>query len=327
MKIAIMGATSHIAKGLTERFLRRREDHLYLFARSADKITELASNNAAFNGANYTICSNYSDFHSYAYDVIVNCIGVGTLNKHRGDYTLYFTVPEAFDNMAIDYINGRSRNTLYISMGSGAVYGNDHSAPVDENSVNRVKVNRITAQDYYSISRLNAEAKHRAFSRLNIIDLRVFSYFSRFINLADGYFITEVLNSIQSGKTLVTDPINMVRDYLHPDDLFLMIIKCLNAGNINCAFDVSSSKPVEKREILEYFSTVYGLKYTIGEPLDTFSATGQKSCYCSTYNAAAGIGYIPVYSSMDTIKQESKAILDEFESVRPERQNRRVRSA
>lgn len=315
MKIAIMGATSHIAKGLTERFLRRRSGHLYLYTRSAENVRKFISANAAAGDAEYTICTNYSDFPAVAYDVIVNCIGVGTLNKHRGDYTRYFTVTEEFDNMVIQYLNEKSRNALYISMGSGAVYGNDHSAPVDESSVNRVKVNRITAQNYYSIARLNAEVKHRAFSWLNIIDLRVFSYFSRFINLADGYFITEVLNSILSGKTLVTDPINMVRDYLHPDDLFLMINKCLDAGKINCAFDVSSSKPVEKREILEYFATVYGLKYTIGKLLDAFSATGQKSCYCSTYNAAERIGYVPAYSSMDAIKQESKAILGEFGNV------------
>ena len=315
MKIAIMGATSHIAKGLTERFLRRREDHLYLFTRSAGKITEFASNIAAFSGANYTICANYSDFHSYAYDVIVNCIGVGTQNKLRGDYTRYFTVTEEFDNMVIQYLNGKSRNSLYVSMGSGAVYGRDHLAPVDENSVNRVTVNRITVQDYYSIARLNAEAKHRAFSRLNIIDLRVFSYFSRFIDLTDGYFITDVLNSILNGRTLVTDPVKMVRDYLHPDDLFLMINKCLDAGKINCVFDVASSGPVEKKEILEYFATNYGLKYTIGAPLDSFSATGQKSTYCSAYNAAERIGYKPVYSSMDAIKQESKPILHRFEAA------------
>ena len=38
MNIAIMGATSHIAKGLIDRFLHKGDDYIYLFGRTADKI-------------------------------------------------------------------------------------------------------------------------------------------------------------------------------------------------------------------------------------------------------------------------------------------------
>jgi nucleoside-diphosphate-sugar epimerase len=313
MNIAIMGATSHIAKGLIDRFLQSGKDHIYLFVRSADKIKNFLSTIATSENDNYTICTNYQDFFSFSYDVIINCIGVGTLNKHRGNYTLYFMVTEEYDNLAIQYIDEKCQNALYISFSSGAVYGREHSAPVEEHSVNNVKVNQIAPQDYYAIVRLNAETKHRAFNRLNIIDLRVFSYFSRFIDLSDGYFITDVLNCILKKQILVTDNVNMVRDYLHPDDLFSMINKCLNKGKINAAFDVVSSKPVEKNDILEYFAKVYGLKYEIGRPFGKYSATGNKRNYCSNYNAVSKIGYKPQYSSMGAIKQEAKYILSGLE--------------
>ena len=84
----------------------------------------------------------------------------------------------------------------------------------------------------------------------------------------------------------------------------------MDAGKINEAFDVVSSKPVEKREILDYFSLEYGLKYEIGRSLSHVSPTGSKNIYWSKYINTNSIGYKPVFSSMDTIKQESKYILN-----------------
>jgi len=256
-----------------------------------------------------TIHKGYTDFEKYPYDVLINCVGAGTLNKHRGKYTLYFTVTEEYDNLAIGYLRDHCPDALYISFSSGAVYGREHSAPVEEGTMTRIKVNHIAPEDYYGIARLNAEAKHRAFDRLKIVDLRVFSYFSRFIDLTDGYFITDLLDCVLNKKVLVTDSMSMIRDYLHPEDLFSMIIKCLQAGSLNTAFDVVSTNPVEKKEILDYFSAAYGLKYETSPSLTKKTATGSKGVYCSTYHGASKIGYVPRFSSLETIMQEAKHIL------------------
>jgi nucleoside-diphosphate-sugar epimerase len=210
--------------------------------------------------------------------------------------------------LVIEYLL-ENPDTLYISISSGAVYGRELSTPANEDTVNHISVNHITTDDYYAIARLNAETKHRAFGNLRIVDLRVFSYFSRFIDLTDGYFITEIMDCILNEKVLVTDDVNIVRDYVHPEDLFLMIRRCMGAGKINKAFDAISSKPAEKREILDYFSLEYGLKYEISRFLGHASATGSKNIYCSDYNSASCIGYEPTFSSMDAIEQESKYIL------------------
>lgn len=255
------------------------------------------------------IHESYNDFLKSSYDVVINCIGVGTMNKLRGNYTKYFTVTEEYDNLSIGYLSDIHPDALYISFSSGAVYGREYSAPVEENTRNCIRVNHIAPEDYYAIARLNAETKHRAFKDLRIIDLRIFSYFSRFIDLTDGYFITDVLNCILNKKTLATDNVNIVRDYVHPKDLFSIIRKCMNAGKINAAFDIISAKPVEKKEILDYFSMEYGLKYETTGYAGHASATGSKNIYCSRYNKASGIGYKPEFSSMDAIKEESKLLL------------------
>ena len=307
--VAILGSTAHIAKGLINNFLQSGKFSLHLHTRSPDKLRRFLGAIGESPERDCVIHEGYSDFMESSYDVVINCVGVRTLNKMRGDYTLYFTVTEKYDNLVIGYLRNNCPDALYISFSSGAVYGRECSAPVEENTINSVRVNHIAKEDYYAIARLNAEAKHRAFNGLRIVDLRIFSYFSRFIDLTDGYFITEVLDCILNRKVFVTDNVNIVRDYVHPEDLFSIIRKCIDAGKINEAFDVTSAKPVEKREILDYFSLEYGLKYEVNQSLSHVSATGSKNVYCSNYHNATSIGYEPAFSSMDAIRQESKYIL------------------
>ena len=283
---------------------------MHLYTRSRDKVHSFLGTIGKSANKDCIINEDYNDFTKYSYDVVINCIGVGTLNKLQGDYTRYFTVTEEHDNLIIEYLRNSRPDVLYISFSSGAVYGRQFSSPMEENTASSIRVNHITTEDYYAIARLNSEAKHRSFKNLKIIDLRVFSYFSRFIDLTDGYFITEVMDCILNKKVLITDNVNIVRDYVHPKDLFSIIRKCIDAGNINEAFDVTSSKPVEKIEILDYFSSEYGLRYEISRSFSHVSPTGSKNIYCSNYNNAARIGYKPAFSSMDTIKEESKYIIN-----------------
>lgn len=308
-KIAILGSTSHIAKGLINNFLQGGEFSLYLYTRSPEEVRSFLGAIGKSTENDCVIHEGYGNFIKCSHDVVINCVGVGTLSKLRGNYSEYFTITEEYDNLAIGYLCNSCPDALYISFSSGAVYGREFSAPAQENTVNSIRVNHVAAEDYYAIARLNSEAKHRSFKNLKIVDLRIFSYFSRFIDLTNGYFITEVMDCILNKKVLVTDKLNIVRDYVHPEDLFSIIRKCMDAGKINEAFDVASSKPVGKREMLDYFSSVYGLKYEIGRSLSHASPTGSKNIYCSNYNNAACIGYKPAFSSMDTIKQESKYIL------------------
>jgi nucleoside-diphosphate-sugar epimerase len=307
--IAILGATSHIAKGLVHHFLDNGGFFLHLFARSAEKISLFLATLETGIGSGYQLYEGYDEFLSGSYDVIINCVGAGTLNRHKGDYTTYFTITEEYDNLAIEYLCSTSPDSLYISLSSGAVYGRGHMTPVVENSAHEVMVNHVRPEDYYSIVRLYTETKHRAFHWLNIIDLRIFSYFSRYIDLTDGYFITDLIASIKNNKTLVTDGVNIVRDYLHPSDLFSIILICMNADKTNAVFDVVSSNPVEKSEILAYFSETYGLAFEVVPSRVVSTATGSKNIYCSRFPAAQEVGYSAKFSSMETLMLESGHIL------------------
>lgn len=314
-KIAILGSNSHIAKGLIHNFLRCGDITLHLYTQSPEKVRKFLESIGKLPDRDCVIHEEYNYLFKKNYDVLINCVGVGTQNKLKGDYSLYFSVTEEYDNMAIRYLTNQCPDALYISFSSGVVYGIGHSSPVEEGSINHLSVNNIKPEDYYSIVRLNAEAKHRAFNKLNIVDLRIFSYFSRFIDLTDGYFITDVMDCILNKRIMVTDSVNMVRDYLHPEDLYSIIIKCMETGKINAAYDVCSSNPVSKFEILDYFSSEYGLKYEVRQSMCNTSATGSKSFYCSKNNSAMKIGYIPEFSSMETVKNDAGYILQGTEVV------------
>ena len=245
--IAIFGSNSHIAKGLIFYYLQEKGYYLHLFSQHPDKVRKFLNSMSKETKPRYFVHSGYRNIMKYSYDMIISCVGAGTLNKHKGDYTKYFTVTEKFDNLALAYLKEISGKTKYICFSSGAIYGGKCSSPAKDNTLNYINVNHVAPSEYYSIVRLNSEAKHRAFKNLNIIDLRVFSYFSRFADLRDGYFITDLMNCILRKKVLLTDRNNIIRDFVHPKDLFMAIKKCESKKMINAAFDISSSKPISKK--------------------------------------------------------------------------------
>jgi nucleoside-diphosphate-sugar epimerase len=307
MKIAILGANSHIAKGLINNLLAKRQDTLCLFTRSVTETGKfLAAAGHELRG-NCVLVEGYRDFLKCGYDVIINCVGTGTPDKLGNDYSVWFTLTEEFDNLCLACLRSNP-DTLYVNFSSGAVYGKDGSAPATEHTVNCIEVNHIIPADYYTIARLNSEAKHRAFAAFKIVDIRIFAYFSRFIDLNSGYFIAEVMNCIRNKRILQTNAADMVRDYIHPDDLLKLVLKCAAAGKINVAFDAVSAAPAEKFQILDFFKSEYGLQYEIDGTRNFGSPNGSKNIYCSNYNKASGIGYMPGFSSMDAIEQEAQYI-------------------
>ena len=304
-KISILGATSHIAKGLIFNFSREKNAELFLFARNPRKVKDfLESENISLQDRIF----DFSQFSSGNYDVVINCVGLGTPNKVDGNQLDLFPLTEQFDNLCLEYLKAHGE-VLYINFSSGAVYGKGFAKPVNEKSIYECLVNEIRHEDYYGIAKLNSEAKHRSHPELNIIDLRVFAYFSRFIDLEARYLITDIINCVKQKKVLKTGPNDLVRDYIHPDDLFRMIKSCIKKHHLNDAFDLTSRKPARKFEILEFYKKKYSLDYVIQEDFSAVNASGSKDNYYSVSKKAERIGFVAQYSSMDSIMMESEYIL------------------
>jgi len=201
--------------------------------------------------------------------------------------------------------------SLYINMSSGVVYGKNFSNPATNVASFLINVNEISLGDYYALAKVYSEAKHRARTDLNIVDLRIFSYFSRFIDRNAGYLITEILNALDEKTVFRTTPENIVRDYVHPDDLFFLIEGCIKKGKINDFFDVYSAAPLSKFALLDHLTKTLGLVYEVDQEAAFINATGIKSFYYSQNKKAEMIfDYKPRYNSLETIEMEIRTFFE-----------------
>lgn len=304
-EIAIFGATSHIAKGLIYNFSMAGGYKLFLFARSLNRVQEFLN---GIQREKDVYIKRFEEYNNANYDVIINCVGIGEPAKLKNNVSSIFRLTEMFDNLVLDYLE-KHPEALYINFSSGAAYGTDFNTPVDTTTCSKWNINTITEADYYGIAKFNSEAKHRSLKNLNIVDLRIFGYFSRFINLESKYFLTEIISCIKEGKEFITDSNNIVRDYIHPKDLHSLIEKCIKKYKINDVFDAYSLKPVKKFDILDYFKNKYGLNYVVKTNAKVVALTGSKDNYYSNNRKAQYIGYKPKFTSMDCITQETKKII------------------
>jgi len=307
-KIAILGATGHIAKNVVLGLGDKENYVLYLFARNVISLKEFAEMHFVNKWRKPNV-GDLLDFNNHSYDVIINCIGIGDpakLRKAGGDI---FRLTEKFDNLILDYLL-ENPETLYINFSSGVAYGSNFSTPADQNKSAVISINNIAPTDYYTISKINTEAKHRAFSELNIVDLRVFGFFSRFIDLKTPYFMSDLVNCIMQEREFVTGSNDMMRDYVHPSDLIYLIEQCIRVSQVNDVFDVYSLEPISKFQTIDFFVKHYGLKVNIESDNVLMSPTGLKSNYFSLNKKSMIVGYKPNYRSIDSLTSEIDIILN-----------------
>ncbi len=304
-KIAIFGSTGHIAKNLVFYFNKQKFGDLVLFSRNKKKLEKIIKSN--FKNLNF-VSENYSKFNKHHYDVIINCIGEGDpANLITSKHTIIKTT-EYFDNKIIKYLKNNP-DTKYINFSSGSIYGHNFKLPVTDLTLAIYDANKLNIGNFYTVSKLYSEIKHRNLNDLNIIDLRVFSFFSRFMDLKTKFLMSEIANSIKFNKKFITDKNNITRDYIHPHDLFQIIKACIKKKKINIAFDVSSKRSINKFDLLKSLSKKHGLRYEIRKKKQ-ISPTGIKMNYYSKSKKIKALGITPEYTSLQTILTELKFLLN-----------------
>jgi nucleoside-diphosphate-sugar epimerase len=303
--IAIIGATSHIAKGLIFSFLGDDKYELSLYARRPEKVKIfLHSIGASSNIAIFDI----NDFGDKSFDAVINCVGYGNPGQLQNSYYDFIKVTEQFDNLIIDYIT-KNHDCLYINMSSGAVYGDVFSQPPEINTNASYFCNPIYKTSYYGIAKLYSEAKHRAMESYQIVDLRIFGFFSRFIDLSAPYLVNDMINCVINKIVFKTGLIDIWRDFVHYDDLKSLICLCMKKDQINLSLDVYSKEPVSKFQLLSFFTDKYNLKVEIKtDNLNIVNkATGFKQYYYSK-NVQSEFEFEPMFSSFESIKNEVEKI-------------------
>jgi hypothetical protein len=305
MRVAILGATSQIAKNLISFFCLEPKYELFLFARNETAVREFLS---CIGAHNVSRIFPYSSFSTETYEVVINCVGIADPRKQRTAGIELFRLTERFDDLILNFLESHDK-TLYISFSSGAIYGTAFEDGVSEDNTAIIDVNKIEPVDYYRIAKLNSEAKHRAMSDRKIIDLRVFSFFSRFIDLEAGFLLCEMTRCVKEGRIFYTNATDIVRDYVAPSDLFSLIELCLGDNGHNIVLDVYSAKPVRKCELIDLFTQEFGLETQVDET-SRINTTGEKLAYYSTNRASEKVlRYTPKQTAISSVYIETKCLL------------------
>lgn len=308
MKIAILGASSQIAKDLIRSFAGAGRHGLLLYARNLDTAKSWVEKNRL---ENFCSIHGYETYGELPHEVVINFIGVGDPMRAAEMGASIIEVTTQFDDMVMKDLS-RNPSRRYLFLSSGAVYGNVFKRPVTATSQAMIPINDSKSQNFYATAKLSAELMHRSRTDLSIIDLRVFNMFSRTQDIESRFFITDIIRAIRDKHTLQTTPDYMVRDFMHPDD-FHQLVECLmDAPPANCAVDCYSREPIDKPSLLKAMSERFGLKYEVADGTTLLAnATGGKPHYYSLNHKAAQFGYKPIWSSLECISAESIAILEQ----------------
>lgn len=299
-RIAILGATSQIARDLITSFAVAGKKNLHLFARRPDDVSKwLASVGLA---ERYPV-DNFSVLGKREFDAIINFVGAGNPAQIADMGNAIFDITLQYDEMALEYLRTHPA-CRYLFMSSGAAYGSSFDEPVTRDTPAKVAINDLSRQEWYGIAKLHAECRHRAHPELAIIDMRVFNYFSRTQDISARFLITAILRAIRDKTVLMTSPDFIVRDYLHPSDFYRLVVALLGAPATNVSVDCYSKAPIEKPNLLIAMQEKFGLRYEITKSTDSFNSTGNKPHYYSLNMRAADFGYQPALTSLEGIVRE-----------------------
>jgi nucleoside-diphosphate-sugar epimerase len=300
MHIAVLGATSQIARDLAPRLLQAGHV-LSLFARSPERLAFLEAEDRC-------MAATFDSFPRGAFDAVINCVGVGDPARATAMGADILQVTATYDDLALEYVRHQP-NCRYIFLSSGAVYGSTFEVPVDEGTPTSFPLNHLRDEHWYGLSKFAAEVRHRAHASLAIVDLRVFSYVSHTQNLGARFLLTDMLRAIRDRVTLMTSTDYIVRDFVHPSDLHALVEAVLISPPANTPIDVYTKNPVDKPALLEAMRDRFGLQYELQTRAQGVNATGTKPHYYSQSRRARAFGYQPQLSALDGVLQEAELAL------------------
>lgn len=301
MRIAILGATSKIAKDLVQSFSEQSNHDLALFARRPEVVAQWLT---SVGLSDRCLVADFQSFGVHErFDAIINFVGSGNPAQTAVMGVSILDVTAKYDELVLEYLHHRP-DCRYIFLSSGAAYGSSFEAPVDENSKAVVAINNLQPQDWYAVAKLYAECRHRALAHLPIVDIRVFNYFSHTQDISSRFFITDILRTIQSGEKLITSADNIVRDYLGPDDFYQLVSLILAAPPSNDVVDCFTKEPVDKMTLLSNMKDFFGLVYEVRNAPAGVNATGVKMNYFSRNRRAEKFGYCPSKKSLNMVLDE-----------------------
>ncbi|MBF05419.1 hypothetical protein CL644_01795 [bacterium] len=290
MKIALLGATGYIGRsllfeaqtrGLTvipyTRDIKKAEDIFRKYSIHLDNTLHI-----------------YSDLNKEKYDVIINAAGIGSQAQLAKKSQYISSVTESLDSMLLNYLEANP-HTRVFTMSSGVVHSLDKQKESNDDA--------SSIEDTYALAKEASEARHRTYKEYTIVDLRIFTFFSRFVDVNDTFLLSQIVASLENNEEFLTNPKDIMRDIITTEDLLDTILFLINSAPANAAYDIVSKGAVKKFELLNYLKDTWNLSYAIAGD-EQESPTGQKDSYCPSSNTLKEMGYNPKFTSLEGVHKE-----------------------
>ena len=308
MHIALLGSTGHVAKAIMG-YLRKHVDLTHVARNPSGVIAHLEATGGGHLERQRTVTFERFADDPTRFDAIINCVGFGVPDKVAVAGLEVYRLTEKMDELCLNLLV-RNPSTIYVNFSSGAVYGTSHAGPIGPDATFSMDLNQSRDSDHYRLAKLCSERKHRCQKNAHIVDIRLFSFFSEFIDLTSSYLICDIVRSIRDNMPLITGNGDIIRDYIHPSDLSDLILKIVGIPGKNIAVDAFSCLPFSKLALLEKVTEKFGLKVTMATGDIHQSPTGIKNYYFSNnFSATTEFGYQPKWNSQDAIIEGIKLCL------------------
>ena len=260
--LLIIGGTGFFGNSILSYFSNSK-----ILKRKFNKIIVISRNKLETFGYTKKLKKNYSV-------IKINCDILKLKKLPKADYVIYAAILKNYkdDHLAVKKYAKLAKKyhlkskILYTS--SGAVYGQQ---PITVKKINEnylFKNKRIDFHNYnkniYSITKLKNE---EIFKKLGKIGIKVsiarcFAFVGKHLPI-DGDFVVGnfIKNILDKKKIEVKSVHNVIRSYMHEDDLVVWLFKILKRANINCPiYNVGSDQEINIRKLALYLSNKYKLQ-------------------------------------------------------------------
>ncbi len=251
---------------------------------------------------------DYVELLEIEHPVLINATGIGSPREIMKDPKRVMIVTEEMDAVIVAYLEKYPRTRVF-SISSGSVYGLSAREPITDVSSAVFDINNLKAGDYYSLAKLYSEVRHRSLTESAIVDLRVFAFVSRWLDLNESFFVTEVARCLLEKKTMETMPNEMIRDYSNQDDIWNIVRFLISQPILNSAFDIKTKSPVTKFDLLNHMKEVFNLDFLVSENVAEQSPTGQKNAYYPESTKLTELGYVSDRTSLENVTKEMREFL------------------
>lgn len=254
MKLLIIGGTGFFGKSILDSFVCGRLkkfqiSQLIILSRSTDKFQilypEFVSPNIKYINGDISII----DYLPEA-DIIINAATSSNQINYINDSSKEKKNTEDGVSNYIKLAKKFHKNSKIVYCSSGAVYGNQPSnvSNMAENFPFQDLGNMTTLKRDYALSKRNAEKQILKAGEygLNVSIARCFAFYGKYLPENGHFAYASFLKSAKNGEDIIVNTNQeVIRSYMHSDDLVDSLIKVAQSSNTNCPiYNVGSDKPI-----------------------------------------------------------------------------------